>query len=158
MNATTPGSSASRILAREHLRCALMVPQGEGWRVGVGRVVTGRLDAGDGPLLKDEAAAVRATIVLEDELDLLAVRVAPHKPDPWTADLRERLSAAPAIDQLTTDEALQLMGLPGDERGKASAMRVAAALVDLGFVRRKVRARAADGRAGAPRWTYSRCS
>lgn len=57
---------------RDALRAVLIVPLGMGWHVGIGRVVTGRIE-GDHEAFMDERSAQRAAIKLADAHDLIAV-------------------------------------------------------------------------------------
>ena len=57
---------------REVLRAVLIVPAGLGWHVGIGRVVTGRIE-GNHEAFMDERSAQRAAIKLADAHDLMTL-------------------------------------------------------------------------------------
>lgn len=58
---------------RERLRAVLMLREGSGWRVGVGSIVSGKIDEDHGGFNSDRSAE-RAALRLADERDLIAVQ------------------------------------------------------------------------------------
>lgn len=98
----------------------------------------------------------------DENLSAADQQVDREEQDAWVEPLAKKIDDEGHRNQrrvtmISTDEALTLLGIPHERKDKKAQMRAAAALVDIGFTRTKMRPDAPPGeKKGKPKWVWTR--